>query len=116
MWKEHPDAMSLPILNRAGGKHGITLNLKAPQAREIYRALVQRADIVVENYASGTAGRLGIAYQAKRAINRRIIYCSISGFGAGASSGRKALDAVVQALSPSRVACAMSSGPAPTYT
>jgi crotonobetainyl-CoA:carnitine CoA-transferase CaiB-like acyl-CoA transferase len=53
----------------------------------------------VQNYASGTADRLGIGYEATRAINPRIIYCSISGFGAGAMPGRKALDIVVQALS-----------------
>src|SRR6266446_8410515 len=92
MWSEHPDAMSVPILNRARGKHSVTLNLKTPQGLSIYRELASRADIVVENYAAGTADRLGIGYEATRAINPRIIYCSISGFGATAMSGRKALD------------------------
>jgi CoA:oxalate CoA-transferase len=99
MWKEQEDAISLPILNRARGKQGITLNLKAPEAKEIYRELARRADIVVENYASGTADRLGIGYEATRAINPRVIYCSINGFGAGVMPGRKALDAVIQAMS-----------------
>src|SRR5258706_9928598 len=80
MWREHPDAMSVPILNRARGKHSVTLNLKKPEAMTIYRELASRADIVIENYSSGTADRLGIGYEATRAINPRIIYCSISGF------------------------------------
>src|SRR5688572_5938036 len=49
--REQPDAMSLPILTRARGKHSVTLNLKAPDALGIYHALARRADIVVENYA-----------------------------------------------------------------
>ena len=97
--REDPDAMSLPILMRARGKHSVTLNLKAPQALLIYRELVRRADIVVENYASGTADRLGIGYDATRAMNPRIVYCSLNGFGTGALLGRKAFDAVVQAMS-----------------
>lgn len=112
MWREHPEAMSLPILNRARGKHGITLNLKSPQAKEIYRELASRADVVVENYASGTADRLGIGYEATRAINPRIVYGSISGFGAGAMVGRKALDGVIQALSGMMLASG-SEGDAP---
>ena len=96
---ESADAMSLPILTRARGKHGVTLNLKSPEALHIYRELATRADIVVENYASGTADRLGIGYDATRAINPRIIYCSLNGFGTGALLGRKAFDAVIQAMS-----------------
>ncbi|TWT00687.1 CaiB/BaiF CoA-transferase family protein [Reyranella sp. CPCC 100927] len=99
MTREHPGAMSLPVLNRNRGKHSITLNLKAPEAMTIYRALVSRADIVVENYADGTADRLGIGFDATRAVNPRIIYCSLNGFGVGAEPGRKALDAVIQAMS-----------------
>jgi crotonobetainyl-CoA:carnitine CoA-transferase CaiB-like acyl-CoA transferase len=97
--REAPDAMSLPILTRARGKHSVTLNLKSPEAMTIYRELAVRADIVVENYASGTADRLGIGYDATRTINPRIIYCSLNGFGTGALPGRKAFDAVIQAMS-----------------
>ncbi|MGE4238962.1 CaiB/BaiF CoA transferase family protein [Ramlibacter sp.] len=100
MWKEHPDAMSLPMLNRARGKHSITLDLKKPEAKEIYRQLASRADVVVENFASGTADRIGIGYETTRAINPKVIYCSLSGFGADSAMGeRKALDIVVQAMS-----------------
>ena len=127
MWRERPDALSLPMLNRARGKHSITLNLKSPQGLQIYRELASRADIVVENFASGTADRLGIGYEATRAINPRIVFCSISGFGAGAMTGRKALDVVIQALSgimlasgkegdpPMRVGMAIADCIAPLY-
>jgi len=99
MWKSHPASMSLPTLARARGKYGVTLNLKTPEALRIYGEMVTRADIVVENYASGTADRLGIGYEATRAMNPRIVYCAISGFGAGAMLGRKALDVAIQAAS-----------------
>ncbi|MES2999507.1 MAG: CoA transferase [Pseudomonadota bacterium] len=111
MWREHPDAMSLPILNRSRGKHSITLNLKAPEAMAIYRDMAARADVVVENYASGTADRLGIGYEATRAINPRIVYCSLSGFGAGAMGGRKALDTVIQAMSGLMMASGLEGEP-----
>src|SRR5438093_5442664 len=99
MWRSHADAMSVPMLARARGKYGVTLNLKMPQAREIYGEMAKRADVVIENYSSGTADRLGIGYEATRAINPRAIYCSVSGFGAGVMPGRKALDVVIQAAS-----------------
>ncbi|NDZ18750.1 carnitine dehydratase [Variovorax sp. WS11] len=99
MWRKDADSMSIPALARARGKHGVTLNLKTPQALELYREMVRRADIVIENYASGTADKLGIGYEATRAVNSRIVYCSISGFGAGCMPGRKALDIGIQAAS-----------------
>ncbi len=109
--REQPDAMSLPILNRARGKQSVTLNLKSPEALAIYRELALRANIVVENYASGTADRLGIGYEATRAINPRIIYCSLNGFGTGAMPGRKAFDAVIQAMSGVMMASGKAGGP-----
>ncbi len=99
MWKEDPAAMSLPILNRARGKQSVTLNLKTSEGLRIYKSLVERADVVMENFASGTADRLGIGYEATSAINPRIIYCSISGFGWGEMLNRKAFDVIIQAMS-----------------
>lgn len=109
MVPDDAQSMSLPILNRARGKHSITLNLKAPESASVYAELVRRADIVVENYSSGTADRLGVGYEATRAINPRIIYCSISGFGSGVT-GRKALDIVIQALSGIALASGVEGG------
>jgi crotonobetainyl-CoA:carnitine CoA-transferase CaiB-like acyl-CoA transferase len=94
-----PDAMSLAVLNRSRGKRSITLDLKRPGAARVFADLVRHADIVVENFSSGTADRLGVGYTVARAANPSVIYCSISGFGANTSSGVRAMDTIIQALS-----------------
>ena len=93
------DAMSLAVLNRCRGKRSVTLDLKHPGAARVFADLVRHADIVVENFSSGTADRLGIGYAVARAANPAVIYCSISGFGADASTGVRAMDTIIQALS-----------------
>lgn len=62
-------------------KRSITLNLKDPKAKEIAYKLVEGADIVVENYSTGLAEKLGVDYETLKKINPRIIYASVSGFG-----------------------------------
>jgi CoA:oxalate CoA-transferase len=92
--------VSVSALNRLRGKYGVTLNLKKPRAREVFVDLVRHADIVVENFSAGTLDRLGIGYATARSINPRVIYCSISGFGATKTTGTgKAMDSIIQALS-----------------
>jgi len=97
--KTHDDDVSISHLTRARGKYGVTLNFKKPGAKEVFADLLRDADIVVENFSSGTVDRLGIGYEAARAVNPRIIYCSMSGFGQGVDEGAKAMDVIVQALS-----------------
>jgi crotonobetainyl-CoA:carnitine CoA-transferase CaiB-like acyl-CoA transferase len=111
MWRKNPKAISVPMLSRARGKFGTTLNLKSPHGLTIYRELAKRADVVIENYSSGTADRIGIGYKATREINPRIVYCSISGFGAGTMVGRRALDVVIQAASGMMLASGEQGGP-----
>lgn len=94
-----PDDMSLAVLNRCRGKRSMTLDLKRPGAAEVFADLVRHADVVVENFSSGTADRLGVGYAAARTANPAVIYCSISGFGADASAGVRAMDTIIQALS-----------------
>jgi CoA:oxalate CoA-transferase len=91
--------VSLAHLNRSRGKQAITLNLKHASARDIFADLVRNADLVVENFSSGTIDRLGIGYEFGSAVNPRIVYCSISGFGADGDARGKAMDTIVQALS-----------------
>jgi crotonobetainyl-CoA:carnitine CoA-transferase CaiB-like acyl-CoA transferase len=92
--------ISVSALNRLRGKYGVTLNLKQPQGREVFSGLLRKADIVVENFSTGTLDRLGIGYAFARTINPRVIYCSISGFGATKTNGSgKAMDSIIQALS-----------------
>jgi crotonobetainyl-CoA:carnitine CoA-transferase CaiB-like acyl-CoA transferase len=94
------DDISVSALNRLRGKYGITLNLKQPRSRDVFADLLRQADIVVENFSAGTLDRLGIGYSFARLISPRVIYCSISGFGAAKSNGSgKAMDSIIQALS-----------------
>lgn len=92
------DEMSLAMLDRGRNKLSATLNLKSARGRELFGELVERADVVVENYAAGTADRLGIGYRFCSGINERIIYTAISGFGA-TRPARKGMDTIFQALS-----------------
>jgi len=96
-----PDDVSVSALNRLRGKYGVTLNLKHPDAKDVFTDLLREADIVVENFSAGTLDRLGIGYAFGRAVNPRVIYCSVSGFGATtATTGTgKAMDTIIQALS-----------------
>ena len=80
-------------------KRSLTLNLKAPEGREILLRLVERADVVVENYRPDVKRRLGIAYEDLRAVNPRIILASISGFGQdGPYSQRPGFDQIAQGM------------------
>lgn len=100
MVRRNDDDISLAIMERARNKQSITLNLKDPRGRELFLALAERADAVVENYSAGTADRLGVGYAALSSRNPRLVYTSISGFGANNTSGQaKAMDTIVQALS-----------------
>jgi len=67
------------MLNR--GKTGLTLDLKSEADRDRLKPLIARADIVVEQFRPGVMARLGLGYEAMRAINPKIVYCSISGYG-----------------------------------
>jgi len=81
-------------------KRGIVIDLKRPEGKELFFRLVERCDIVLENYRVGALERLGLDYQAARRRNPGIIYCSISGFGQdGPYRDRAALDLILQAES-----------------
>ncbi|MBP0458722.1 CaiB/BaiF CoA transferase family protein [Streptomyces montanisoli] len=90
--------MSVSMMGRGRNKKSITLDLKQARGREVFLRLARGADIVVENYAAGTADRLGVGYDDVRAVNPSVIYASISGFGAQGGTG-KAMDSIIQALS-----------------
>ncbi|HVQ75066.1 MAG TPA: CaiB/BaiF CoA-transferase family protein [Candidatus Binatia bacterium] len=62
-------------------KRSIALNLKAPEAQEVFRRLAAEADVIVEGFRPGVMKRLGADYEAICAVNPRIVYCSLSGFG-----------------------------------
>lgn len=90
---------SLYYANLNRDKRGITLNLKAEEGKEIFKKLVQKADIVIENYRPGVMERLGLGYDELKKINDQIIYGSISGFGTyGPYSDRPGYDIISQAM------------------
>lgn len=91
---------SLLYLKRNRGKKGISLNLQSERGKEIFRQLVKKGDVVIENFAPGTMERLGFDYPRLRAINSRIIYCSIAGYGQnGPYRDRAAFDLTIQGMS-----------------
>jgi crotonobetainyl-CoA:carnitine CoA-transferase CaiB-like acyl-CoA transferase len=80
-------------------KRGIAVDLKTEPGRAIALRLAERADVVVENFRPGTAARLGLGYDALSALNPRLIYASISGFGqTGPYASQPGYDAIAQAL------------------
>lgn len=79
-------------------KESVTLNFKDTQGRAVLERLVERADVLVENFRPGTLERLGLGYDAVRQRNARLVYCSISGFGqTGPRRQEPGYDAVIQA-------------------
>ena len=81
-------------------KKGIVLDLKNPEGKETFMRMVERCDVVLENFRAGTLERLGLDYEAARKRNPGIVYCSISGFGQdGPYRDRPALDLILQAES-----------------
>lgn len=100
MTRRHADDLSLAIMERARNKESITLNLKHPRGKQLFEQLAVKADAVVENFSAGTTERLGLGPAALMALNPRLVYTSISGFGANVhGTQNRAMDTVVQALS-----------------
>ena len=82
------------------GKKGITLDLKNPEGNEMFKELVKKADVVMENFSPGTMDRLGLGYEVLKKVNPKIIYACISGFGhTGPWVNRKSFDPIAQAAS-----------------
>jgi crotonobetainyl-CoA:carnitine CoA-transferase CaiB-like acyl-CoA transferase len=78
-------------------KESLTLDLKSPSARPIIDSLLERADVLVENFRPGTMERLGLSYESLAITHPRLVYCSISGFGqTGPRSSEPGYDAVMQ--------------------
>jgi len=85
-------------LNR--GKRSMTLNLKTEEGRALLKALIKKADVLIENYRPGTMDKWGLGYEEARNLNPKLIYASISGFGhSGPYMKLPAYDIVVQGMS-----------------
>jgi crotonobetainyl-CoA:carnitine CoA-transferase CaiB-like acyl-CoA transferase len=85
-------------LNR--GKQGISIDLKKPEGVDLCLRLLDRMDVLIENFRPGTMDRLGLGYPAVHARNPRVVYCSISGYGQdGPAREDTAMDLIVQCSS-----------------
>ena len=94
------DGMSRVYAHFNAGKQSISLNLKSPSGVRLAKQLMGRADIVVENFRPGVMRRLGLDYETVVERNRRLVYCSISGFGqSGALAEKAAYAPIVHAYS-----------------
>ncbi len=92
--------MAPPFLAVNGNKKSLTLDLQKPAAREIVLKLAAGADVVMENFRAGVMDRLGLGYAVLSAVNPRLIYCAISGFGqTGPASNEAGYDGKIQAMS-----------------
>jgi len=79
-------------------KRSLSIDLRAHAARPLLEALVREADVLIENYRTGVAEALGVGHEELAAINPRLVYCSISGYGrTGPNANRAGYDYVVQA-------------------
>ena len=91
--------MGVSFLAQNPGKRSITINLKHARGKEVFRKLVQSADVVVENFRPGVMTRLGLGYDELKLVNPRLIYCAISGFGQdGPLSDLPAYDQIIQGM------------------
>lgn len=82
------------------GKRSISIDLKTPEGRELCLQMMEKVDVVLENFRPGTLKRLGLDYQQARSRNPKLVYCSISGYGQdGPARDYPAMDLILQASS-----------------
>jgi crotonobetainyl-CoA:carnitine CoA-transferase CaiB-like acyl-CoA transferase len=93
-------SMGAPFMAQNAGKRSITADLKSEGGRRVFARLVEQSDVVVENMRPGVMDRLGFSAEAMRALNPRLVYCAVSGFGqTGPLAERPAYDQIIQGLS-----------------
>ncbi|MEW6411258.1 MAG: CaiB/BaiF CoA-transferase family protein [Candidatus Zixiibacteriota bacterium] len=94
------ELMGTSFLAQNANKKSMTLNLKLDEGKEIFRKLLESADVLVENFRPGVMARLGFSWEEMEKINPRLVYCAISGFGqTGPDAFKPAYDQIIQGLS-----------------
>ena len=87
------------FVNVNRSKRSLTLNLKSSEGVEVLKRLVKTADVVVQNFRPGVVERFGIGYEDLSAVNPRLVYLSMSGFGErGPDANQRVYDPLIQAL------------------
>jgi len=113
--RDLPGADSLYFTMLNCNKRSITLNMKTGQGKHIFERLVTRSDILVENFGPGVVDRFGYPWETLEALNPRLIYASIKGFGPGRYADFKAYEVIAQAMGGSMATTGFEEGP-PTAT
>ena len=99
-WPPQKDGETAAYLLFNRNKRGMTLDLKSPEGVEVIKALVQKSDVLVENFRTGTMESFGLGYDVLAEINPRLIYCSVSAFGrTGPRKDSPGYEALMQAFS-----------------
>ena len=99
-WPPFAGGESTYFMSVNRNKHSITLNLKAPEGRDLLKRLVKKSDVLLENFRTGTMEKLGLGYATLAKLNPKLVYCAMSGFGeSGPESHRGGYDLIVQAES-----------------
>jgi formyl-CoA transferase len=111
-YSDRPDLDSYFFLLLNSNKRSTVINLKTEEGKEIARRLVREADVVAENLGPGVMERLGLGYEAVKALNPRAIYASVKGFGSfGPYSGFKCFEMIAQATSGAMSVTGFPDGP-----
>jgi len=93
------NGVGVSIVNYNRNKRAILLDLKRPGASEVFLRMAERSDAVVQNFRPGVVEKLGVGYGATSARNRKIVYCSIAGYGfTGPYANKPAYDPIIQGL------------------
>ena len=98
--KENEKLMGVSFVAVNAGKQSVTINLKSPEGKEIFKELAAISHVVIENFRPCVMTRLGLDYPVLAKVNPRLVYCAISGFGQdGPLAMRPAYDQVIQGIS-----------------
>lgn len=109
--RDLPDVDSLYFTMLNGNKRSLTLNLKSDEGKAIFAQLLERSDVLVENFAPGALDRLGFTWERVQEINPRLIYASLKGFGPGKLEHAKAYEPIAQATGGSMSTTGFEDGP-----
>ena len=98
-WINQEEKISSYFAAANRGKKSLTLNISSPQGKKIIEELVKISDVVIENYKLGDLKRYGLDYESLKAINPKLVYCSITGYGQdGPNAHKPGYDFVFQAI------------------
>jgi formyl-CoA transferase len=110
---QNNDGLFFLVLN--ANKQSLTLNLKTDAGKELFKQVIAKSDVLLENFGPGALDRLGLGYETLAKINPRIIYATIKGFGTyGPYSGFKSFEPIAQAMGGAMTTTGFPDNP-PTY-